>query len=97
MANELNKKMAEDLRAALQAYQTRNLRLITETSTALDVEAVNRLIQADYARLSILADLIADGHIETAKSWAHELETAVREEIPAHVWVFLGGRLVKEI
>lgn len=89
MNNNDLEKMSNDLRTAVQAYRNRNARFLTPASPEL-----YERIEKDCTRLNLIADLIRDGKVITAGSWAFSLESVVRNEIPAHVWVFLGGTLV---
>lgn len=57
-------------------------------------EVLKILTTADVVQLAELRKRIEAGDIEAARGYAATFETAVREEIPAAVYLFIGGQLV---
>lgn len=49
----------------------------------------------DHADLWYVNNLYEEGKFEAALRFASNLDTAVREEIPAHIWKEIGGKLTK--
>lgn len=69
------KQAAAKLRAAAQAVRRQGGGLADDDSTSLE----------------LIASDVAAGRTKSAFSYASRCDTAVREEIPLDVWIYLGG------
>lgn len=64
-----------------------------QAASAWDQQATCDLEHEDAETLHYIADMIAAGNLAGAFGSASRLDTVVREEIPAAVYVYIGGTL----
>lgn len=82
----MNKKIAvEKLRKAADGYFKKY-----DGPTSKD-ESYKEMLLSDVEDLRLVANLIEEGNLKTARIKAQNLDTAVRDEIPSKVWEYLWG------
>lgn len=80
-----NAKAAAKLRRVAEAKRRRSLKRWDKDPQMLG------MVEADYSDLKRIVTLIREGNLSRAYKSAGHLDTAVREEIPLDVWMFIGG------